>query len=455
MISDIFFDRMKDILKDEYPAFEAALGMPAVKAVRVNTGKISRERFLESTSLDLTPLPYCDEGFILESADGIGNTPEHASGMIYVQDPGAMSAVSAVDIRRGDLVLDCCAAPGGKSSQAYSKIGDEGLLVANEFVPKRAKICVSNFERLGFRSALVLSLDTAELAGMYRGVFDVVICDAPCSGEGMFRKYDEARGEWSAENVASSAKRQKEILSNVAPTVKAGGVLLYSTCTYSIEENEEVVLDFLERHPDFHLIPPSERVRPYVSEGIPIAGHEELLLTSRFYPHKSRGEGQFAAVLKRGENADVSPTILYKDAGISPTKEECRIALDFLKENLVSLPDCRLIKRGELISMVPKDLVIPKSSVFSAGVCLGEIRGKNLFPHHHFFSAYGRLFKRRVDLSRDDGRVLKYLRGEEISVDTAASGFCAVCYEGAPLGGGKISLCVVKNHYPKGLRIKN
>ena len=455
MISDVFFDRMKNILKDDYARFEEALSMPPIKAVRVNLAKVSREEFLKSTSLSLTPLPYCDEGFILEGPPGIGNTPEHASGMIYVQDPGAMSAVSALDIKQGDLVLDCCSAPGGKASQAYSKIGDGGLLIANEFLPKRAKICVSNFERLGFKSALVLSLDTAELAKMYRGIFDVVICDAPCSGEGMFRKYDEAKEEWSPENVRASAKRQKEILENVKGTVKAGGVLLYSTCTYSTEENEEVVLDFLDKNPDFHLIPPSERVRPYVSEGIPIAGREELRLTSRFYPHISRGEGQFFAVLKRDENSAVSPIILYKDAGISPSKEEYKIALDFLKDNLTSIPDVRLIKRGEFISIVPKSLVIPKNSVFSAGVCLGEIRGKNLFPHHHLFSAYGELFKRKIELSRGDARVLKYLRGEEITTDSTDTGFCVVTYEGASLGGGKISGGAVKNHYPKGLRIKN
>ena len=455
MISDVFFDRMKNILKDDYTRFEEALSMPPIKAVRVNLAKMSREDFLKSTSLSLTPLPYCDEGFILEDPPGIGNTPEHASGMIYVQDPGAMSAVSALDIKQGDLVLDCCSAPGGKASQAYSKIGDGGLLIANEFLPKRAKICVSNFERLGFKSALVLSLDTAELAKMYRGIFDVVICDAPCSGEGMFRKCDEAKEEWSPENVRASAKRQKEILENVKGTVKAGGVLLYSTCTYSTEENEEVVLDFLDKNPDFHLIPPSERVRPYVSEGIAIGGREELRLTSRFYPHISRGEGQFFAVLKRDENSSVSPTILYKDAGISPSKEEYKIALDFLKDNLTSIPDIRLIKRGEFISIVPKSLVIPKNSVFSAGVCLGEIRGKNLFPHHHLFSAYGELFKRKIELSRGDARVLKYLRGEEITTDSTDTGFCVVTYEGASLGGGKISGGAVKNHYPKGLRIKN
>ena len=455
MISDIFFDRMKSILKDEYQAFSEALDMPPVKAVRVNLAKISREEFLEKTSLDLTPLPYCEEGFILENSDGIGNTPEHSSGMIYAQDPGAMSAVSAIDIKAGDLVLDCCAAPGGKSSQAYSKIGDTGLLIANEFVPKRAKICVSNFERLGFKSALVTSLDTSELSKMYRGVFDVVICDAPCSGEGMFRKYDEARAEWSPENVLASAKRQKEILDNIADTVKAGGTLLYSTCTYSTEENEGVVLDFLANHPDLHLIPPNERVRPFISQGLALDGHEELRLTSRFYPHKSRGEGQFVAVLKRDESAEISPTILYKDAGISPSKEEYRIAMEFLKKNLKSIPDARLIKRGETLSLVPKGLVIPRGSVFLTGVCLGEIRGKNLFPHHHLFSAYGELFKRQIDLSADDARVAKYLAGEEIPCDTCDSGFCVVKYLGVPLGGGKISGGVVKNHYPKGLRIKN
>ena len=454
MISDIFYERMRNILGDEYPLFEKALAMPSVKAARVNLNKISTEDFLKKGLFDLTALPYCDEGFILEEADGIGNTPSHASGMIYVQDPGAMSAVSAIDIKPGSFILDCCAAPGGKSSQAYSAIGDDGLLIANEFVPKRAKICVSNFERLGFKNAMTLSLDTAEISKMYRSFFDVVICDAPCSGEGMFRKYDEAREEWSPENVEACAKRQKEILNNVATTVKAGGVLLYSTCTYSVEENEEVVLSFLDSHPGFRLIPPSERLRPFVKPGIAILGREELTLTSRFYPHISRGEGQFVAVFKKDENHDDLPTILYKDASIPLTKEETRIVLDFLKDNLVSVPDVKFIKRGEFVSMLPRELVIPKGRVFSAGVCLGEIRGKNLFAHHHFFSAYGGEMKRRLMLSEGDERVSKYLRGEEISSAGIDGGYCAVCYEGVCLGGGKVSGGVVKNHYPKGLRIK-
>jgi NOL1/NOP2/fmu family ribosome biogenesis protein len=196
-------------------------------------------------------------------------------------------------------------------------------------------------------------------------------------------------------------------------------------------------------------------VRPFLKEGIVIDGHDELKLTGRFYPHKSRGEGQFLAVLKRDENIENLPTILYKDAGTSPSKEESKIAFDFLRENLSSVPDVRLIKRGDFISMVPRELPIPKNSVFLSGVCLGEIRGKNLFPHHHLFSAYGGLFKRRVELSAGDDRLFAYLRGEEIRIDRADSGFCAVAYNGATLGGGKISGGVVKNHYPKGLRIKN
>ena len=452
MISHEFFDRMKILLGDEYGAFLDSLSKPPVKGMRVNTVKC--RDFPLDFEYNIKKIPYCDEGFIVENAEGIGNTPEHAAGMIYMQDPGAMSALSAVDIPRGALILDCCAAPGGKSTQAYAASGVGAFLVANEFVPKRAKICVSNFERLGIRDALVLSLDTAELAKMYSALFDLVICDAPCSGEGMLRKYDEASSEWTAEGVLLCAERQREILNNAAACVKAGGTLLYSTCTYSTEENEGVVLDFLDSRPDFSLVPISERLRPYVKEGIALSGREELRMCARFYPHISEGEGQFVAVLKRDENINDLPTILYKDASISPSREEERIAKAFLDDNLLPLSGIRLIKRGEFISIVPRDVKIPPKSVFLAGVCLGEIRGKNLFPHHHLFSAYGHMFKRRVELDFDDERVYKYLWGEEIATDITESGYCAVMYKGCALGGGKISGGVVKNHYPKGLRIK-
>ena len=456
MLPEKFTERMKKLLGEEYDVFHKALELPAVKGYRVNTEKISTDRFASLMGGSMTKLSYVEEGFIPDSAEGVGKTPEHHSGMIYVQDPGAMATVCAVNIPKGALVLDTCAAPGGKATQLAAKIGEEGFIFANEYVAKRAKITVGNFERLGIKNAVITSLDTGEFPKMFSGVFDLVLCDAPCSGEGMFRKYDEAITEWSEENVALCKERQADILDNCADTVKAGGYLLYSTCTYSVEENEKTVCDFLDKHRDFELCPVKEELKKVTSDGIgSVSDKYDLSLTRRFYPHVSKGEGQFIALMKRSENSGISSTFLYKSQEKPLTKDEIAITKKFFSENMKHIPDGRLIKQGEGISIVPHSLPIPERSVFMAGVMAGEIKGKLFIPHHQLFSAYGKDFIRQEDLKRGDARVEKYLRGEEIdALDCNGTGYVAVTYEGAPLGGGKISSGRIKNHYPKGLRNK-
>ncbi len=455
MLPERFEERMKSILKTEYETFRAALEEEAVKGIRVNGVKLSNEVFLSVYSDDLTPIPYTLDGFIPENTEGIGRTPEHHSGMIYVQDPGAMATVNALDVQKGWTVLDACSAPGGKTAQLASAVGEEGFVFANEYLPKRAKIVVSNLERLGVRNAIVTSLDTGCFRNMFSEVFDLVLCDAPCSGEGMFRKYGEAISEWSEENVLACAARQKEILSNCASSVKAGGYLLYSTCTYSPEENEEVIVDFLDSHEDFELCPVKKELAEVTSRGLPISEKYDLSLTRRFYPHISVGEGQYVALMKKRENNERMSAFLYKSSEKSPSKDETALVKKFFADNLVGIPDGRLIKSGEGISILPSNFPVPERSVFMAGVMIGEAK-KNLFiPHHQFFSAYGRLFKRRENLKKGDPRLESYLRGEEIEgIDCPEGGYAAVMYEGVPLGGGKASGGRIKNHYPKGVRNK-
>ena len=456
MLPEKFEEKMKNLLKTEYELFRASLECEAVKGIRINPLKTSSDHFLTREDLRLESLSYCELGFIPENQSGLGKTPEHHAGMFYVQDPGAMATVSSLDIPQGGLVLDTCAAPGGKASQLAAMVGEEGFLVANEYVPKRAKIIVGNLERLGVKNAIVTSLDTKELPKMFSGVFDLTLCDAPCSGEGMFRKYDEAVEEWSEENVLRCAERQKEILNNAAPTVKAGGYLLYSTCTYSPEENEMVVTDFLDHHPEFELVPVKKALIDVTRPGIcELSDKYDLGLTRRFYPHFSRGEGQFIALMKKRENSDISSTFLYKSGERSPTKEEIAVTNKFFKDNMIEMPTGRLIKQGEGVAILPGNLPAPPHSLFMAGVMAGEVKKGVFFPHHQLFSAYGSLFKRKETLTKDDPRVEKYLRGEEIeAVSCKDSGYLAVMYEGASLGGGKASGGRIKNHYPKGLRNK-
>ena len=455
MLQKSFTDRMEKLLGDEYGAFISAMENEPVRGLRINKIKCGESVTLSHDRFILEKIPYVDNGFILHEGEGIGLTPEHHAGMIYMQDPGAMSALSAINISEGEWVLDACAAPGGKSSQIAERIGDRGFLLSNEYVPKRAKIIVGNFERLGIKNAMVTSLDTAEFPKMFREVFDLIVCDAPCSGEGMFRKSEEALEDWSEENVETCAKRQLYILENLIPALKAGGRLVYSTCTYSLEENEMTVAAIMEGHPELELISADERLVPCTADGINFDGnHPQMKLARRFYPHVSEGEGQFVAVMRKRENSEEKSTILYKDASISPTKSETQIVDKFLKEVFNTIPRGRLIKQGDFISLVPHDCPIPPRSVFMPGIVIGEVQKNILKPHHQLFSVFGKDMKLTINLDPDDERVEKYLRGEEIEWDTDKSGWCAVCYEGVPLGGGKISSGRVKNHYPKGLRNK-
>ncbi len=455
MIPERFKEKMSKLLGEEYPAFINALeNKDAVRGLRVNLSKITVEDFLKKTELPIEQLSYTDNGFILKSTDPVGNTPEHHSGMIYMQDPGAMASISGIDIDPSWWVADLCSAPGGKSTQIAERLGVDGFLLSNEYVPKRAKIIVGNFERLGVKNAIVTSLDTKELARMYREVFDLVVVDAPCSGEGMFRKSDEALEAWTPENVEICSKRQREILENAHSLVKPGGYLLYSTCTYSPEENEDVIISFIDEHPEFNI----ERVRADIEKktrpGIAREGKEHIHteLTRRFYPHISDGEGQYLALLKKDGNLPDRSTILYKDEIKPPSKQEMSIIDAFVSESLTDVPSGRICKIGENIVILHKDFPLPQRSVFMSGILFGEIKGKLFVPSHQFFSAYGKLFKLQEDLKKGDIRVEKYLRGEEIDTVADIKGWCSVLYEGVPLGGGKASGGKIKNHYPKGLR---
>ena len=452
-INEIFLARMREMLGEEYPEFLSALTeKEAVRGARVNLIKIPDGTMPEIEGFTSRSISYVDNGYILDGDGQVGKSAAHHAGIIYMQDPGAMSVMSALDIEPDWWVADLCSAPGGKSSQIAERLGENGFLLSNEYVPKRAKIIVSNFERLGISRAIVTSLDVAEIKKLYTEVFDLVVVDAPCSGEGMLRKSEEARGEWTPEAPAMCRERQLEILRNAYSILKPGGRLVYSTCTWSIEENEEVVSTLLRELPNLEIIPVKESLRVATSDGIPYCGDERLRMTRRCYPHITEGEGQYVALLEKRRNDNVMTTIHYKDSIKPLSKEEEKAVREFFSSALISPPKARLGKHGDNIILIPHDCPIPPRSVFMGGVLVGEVRRGILYPSHHLFSAYGDLFKLKVDLSDGDNRLVAYLRGEEIATDIEKSGWCSVRYNGASLGGGKISGGRVKNHYPKGLR---
>ena len=446
-----FLARMEKLLpRDQYAAFCAALDAPAVRALRINTVKAEADRVLPLLPFAATPLPFAENAFYA-TGDKVGALPCHHAGMIYMQDPSAISAVAALEVEKGLRVLDLCAAPGGKSTQLAAAIGEAGVLVSNEYVPARCRILQGNVERMGLANTVVTSLSADALADFYGEFFDLVVVDAPCSGEGMLRKYEVAGEEWSEENVRLCAARQREILESAVRCVAPGGRLLYSTCTFSPEENEQNVAWLLDTYPEFTLIPVRGEVAAVTADGISVNGRD-LSLCRRFYPHLSPGEGQFLALLVRRTDAEAAPKKPHPLHALD--KNDAAAVQKFLQDTLLTPPAGDLVLLRDTVYLAPH-FPIPTRGVFAPGVAVGEFVKGRVVPHHHFFSAYGKLFCRKLDLCATDPRVGKYLRGEEIDcpeLSRFSNGYACVFFEGAPLGGGKAVDGKLKNHYPKGLR---
>ncbi len=453
MLPTAFSTRMQALLGDAYPAFYRAMteGSP-VHAFRGNGVLLSKDRFSLLEKLSSRRVPYTDDGFYYDG-EKIGSHPFHHAGMIYSQDPGAMSTLNAIETPRGARVLDLCAAPGGKSAQLAAAIGSEGLLVSNEYVASRAKLLVGNIERLGIPNALILHGDSTAIRERFPLFFDLVLVDAPCSGEGMFRKSEEALTGWSEENVRLCAERSRALLADAAETVAPGGYLLYSTCTFAPEENEDCVLGFLTSHPQFRLLPVAERLTPYTAPGIEKEGLPyPLSHTRRFYPHIAPGEGQYMALMRRDEAGARSPLPAYRDAAVLPTRSDRAILADFFSAAMgdPTLADSVRVLGDKLL--IPPRVPLPPYGVFAAGTHIGEIRGKNFFPHHQLFKTHGSRFLRKIDLSPDDPRTAQYLHGDVIAAPNIPNGYAAVTLLGVPLGGAKVVDGIAKNLYPKGLR---
>ena len=456
LLPSAFELRMKQLLGEEYDSFAAALiEGEAVRGLRLNP--IKWEANTPPDEFPTSEIPYCHGGFILHSDEPIGAHPLHHSGAIYMQDPGAMSALSALDIEADWKIIDLCAAPGGKSTQAAAKLGENGFILSNEYVAKRSKLMVGNFERLGLRRAMITSLDTKEFKNHFHETFDLCIADVPCSGEGMFRKSEDALSMWSEENVALCAKRQNEIIENAVPLIKCGGYLLYSTCTYSLEENEMIVDAFLQRHPDFKLVPVKEKLRQATADGIKFDGakSDALHLCRRFYPHKNPGEGQFVALMRKDGFLSNNKTILYKNSLKPLSNEEKRIVDAFLSDTLTTDTKRRIEKLSDKIVLSVDGFPPMPYGVMLYGVLLGEIHKNTLTPSHHFYSAMGKHFKRRLELSKEPETLVSYLSGEQIKApENFGVGYCVITYLGAVIGGGKCIGSLINNHYPKGLRNK-
>ena len=444
-----FSERMKALLGNEFDDYISALSSPPVRGFRVNTDKLSLDKFNEINIFSDGNIPFIENGYYL-NYDKIGNHPYHHAGMIYVQEPAAMAPAECIDIDPDWIIVDLCAAPGGKSTQLKNKLGEKGILVSNEIIPSRCKILTGNIERLGLRNCVTTCMDTSKLAKTFPKTFDLVMCDAPCSGEGMFRKEEIAIDEWSVDNVIRCSERQEEILENASKLVADGGYIIYATCTFSLEENEMTVDRFMQAHPEFELIPVKESVKLNTADGICFEGckNESITFCRRFYPHKNKGEGQFMAVLHNtNEKQNNSRT------NHSPISKIDATVKAFLDETLSSYDESHIgIYNGNPIYFTP-DFYVPKGAAFCCGVTIGEIKKNYILPHHQFFMAMGKDFRRKIDLPVESDEIRKYLHGEEFETD-CENGWAVVTVEGCSVGGVKVVNGRAKNHYPKGLRTK-
>lgn len=455
-----FEKKMKAFLGDEWDDFLYSYDNNRFQALRFNTLKVQspeeRMRILKTLKISSDKkVSWANEAYYFDENVRPGKHPYHEMGLYYIQEPSAMSAAALLAPKPGMRVLDLCAAPGGKSTQLATYLGDSGLLVSNEINTQRSRILSQNIERMGIKNAIVTNEDSFVLASHFPGFFNAIQVDAPCSGEGMFRKLPEAIEQWSVENVAICAARQKEILDNAAVMLKPGGVIVYSTCTFSKEENEDVIEYFLERHPDFTL--------------------EEM---ERFWPHKVDGEGHFVAKLVRRGSVDTDLKADRKnkknknsknrknETKPALTKENMKLLSEFLDETISEdmaawIKNSRLVMFGEQLYRLPDmEVDIKGLKVQRAGLHIGEFKKQRFEPSHSLALALKLSeAKNVVKLTWDDPQTTGFFNGQSVMLSDEQTaeckkGWALVCVDGYPAGWGKVNGAQVKNHYPKGLRNK-
>ena len=422
----------KQLPENEWEAFFACYENKPFKGVRLNPLKGGRDALKSLLPFLGEQVAWEENGFYTEE-EKLGRHPLHFAGAVYSQEPSAMCAAPLLEVQAGEKVLDLCSAPGGKGTQLACAMDGKGIVVLNEPITSRAKILSQNVERMGIKNAVVLNEYPQALAKKFVGYFDKILVDAPCSGDGMFRKNaEEALSEWSEENVAMCAARQKEILDCASVMLKEGGRLVYSTCTFAPAEDEGQVCDYLENHPEMRLIK-----------------------QEKLYPHTVDGEGHFAALFEKISRTGEWDTRL-KNAKTSVTvggeKAYREFERAFFKERFAF----RLYEHNGVLYELPEGVFDWKGlQVLRVGVRLGEVKNGRFEPSHSLATcAKSEECKNVVNLSQGDERVEKYLRGETLEID-AQNGWCLVCVEGLPLGLGKAVNGTIKNHFPKALRLMN
>lgn len=440
-----YVDAMKELLGSEFDAYLDSFNDKRLYGLRVNNLKISNEEFLKISPFHLTPIPWIENGFFYTEDEKPGKHPYYYAGLYYLQEPSAMTPANLLPVDAGDRILDMCAAPGGKSTELAAKLNHTGLLVSNDISASRAKALLKNIELFGAKNVMVINEDPARLVDIYPGFFDKILIDAPCSGEGMFRKDNKLIKAWEKNGPEFYGAIQRSIILNGADMLKPGGMMMYSTCTFSKYEDEETIQYLLEHRPEMQVVKASDY------PGF-VKGFDKMEDCIRIFPHKMPGEGHFLTLLKKSEDSEET---YYRPMEL----KECKLAdefLDFL--SLVSMPiDIKRIQMVEERAYLIPELANDYQSVrkLRAGLLLGEVKKNRFEPSQAFAMALKMSeFKNIINLSCDDPNVIKYLKGETLDFvqENYTLGWNLVCVDGYPLGWGKLTGTTLKNKYHAGWR---
>lgn len=473
MLPQDFLDRMQGMLGEESIRFVKSLEEERFQALRLNPLKRDKDNktagMLLQQTFHLTPVSWEPNGYYYEAADQPGRHPYHEAGLYYIQEPSAMAPVPLLQVQPGERVLDLCAAPGGKSTQLAAALRGKGLLVSNEIHPARARILSENIERMGISNACVINETPQRLAQLFPAYFDKLLVDAPCSGEGMFRKNEDAGEQWSMENVELCAQRQDEILNQAALMLREGGRMVYSTCTFAPAENEGTVSRFLQSHPDFALLSIEkecfeDKAGAHTADGRPEWIAEDmpgLKETLRLWPHYVQGEGHFAAVLvkktqdtleeatKEEHHRRLAATGLEKGFPVKELGEAAAFIRDSLQPGWSN--GGSYLRFGEQLYLMPEEMPgLRGLKVLRPGLHLGTLKKNRFEPSHALALALSQTQVKQV-WELDCAAAQAYLRGETFLAE-GEKGWYLLCVNGYSIGWGKLAGGIMKNHYPKGLR---
>ncbi len=439
-----FKNNIKEILKEEFDEFINSYNKPHFQGLRANALKISAPSFYEMAPFNLKLIPWTNNGFYYDDNIQPAKHPFYYAGLYYIQEPSAMAPGTIIPINYGDKVLDLCAAPGGKTTQIAERLNGTGLLVSNDISASRAKAIVKNIEILGIKNAIVISENPEKLKQYFEGFFDKILVDAPCSGEGMFRKDSSMLKCWNSDSNKEYASIQREILKSAAAMLKPGGYILYSTCTFSEIENEKIILEFLKDNSSFKL----SEINAYKGFENGVLG---LSGAKRLWPHKLEGEGHFIALLKK-EAGEITKNKYYKC--IPMNKNQSIMLEQFEKENLkITFERDQITVIEDRAYLIPKDMPDTKKiRVLRSGWHIGSFSKHGFEPSQALASALKKEeAKNIVDFAIEDQRVVRYLKGESLDVE-ANKGYQLVCVEGFSLGWAKKTGNLLKNKYSSGWR---